>query len=446
MIAKFDMTLYINETSHGLLGVLEYNTDLFERARIKRMIGHFQTLIEGIVANPQQPIHQLPLLTTAEYQQLMAWNDTAIDYPKNQCIHQLFEAQVEKTPDAIAVVFEDQQLTYQDLNRRANQLAHHLQTLGVKPEVLVGICVERSLEMIVGLLGILKAGGAYVPLDPSYPKERLAFMLTDAKVQVLVTQEPLLAIFTEHHLLPKVCLDTDWQAIAQESTGNLKNMATPNNMAYVIYTSGSTGKPKGVMVEHLGLCNLAIAQIQCFGVQSQARILQFSSLSFDASIWEIVMAWASGAALYLSIPNKLVGSSLFQLLNENAITTVTLPPSILASLPQETLPALKTLIVAGETCSADLIVHWLSPERHFFDAYGPTETTVCATIFECANSNQKPPIGHTIANTQVYVLDTDLQPVPIGIIGELYVGGCRFSERLFKPSRTDNRKIYPKSF
>jgi amino acid adenylation domain-containing protein len=449
VMAKFDITLYIHETSHGLLGILEYNTDLFERATIKRMIGHFQTLIESILANPQQPIHQLPLLTTAEYQQLLAWNDTATDYPQDQCIHQLFETQVEKKTDAIALVFENQQLTYQALNQRANQLAHHLRTLGVKPEVLVGICVERSLEMIVGLLGILKAGGAYVPLDPTYPKNRLTFMLTDAKVQILVTQKPLLAIFTEHHLLPKVCLDTDWQAIAQHSTANLKNLTLPKNMAYVIYTSGSTGKPKGVMVEHRSLCNLTTVHAQILNSPLNNRIIQLASVNFDSSVWEIVMALLSGSVLYLA-PSKalLPGKQLVQLLRHEAITIMTLPPSALAILPIEDLPALKTIIVAGEACPTELAVQW-SSNHHFFNGYGPTETTVGATIGEIkawTDHTQKLPIGFPFANTQVYVLDTYLQSVPIGIIGELYVGGIGLARGYLNRPELTVEKFIPNPF
>ncbi len=446
---QFDLSLEMMEVKTSLVGVFKYNTDLFDATTITRMVGHFKTLLEGIVVNPKQHVFKLPLLTEEERQQLLVeWNDTATDYPQDKCIHQLFEAQVEKKPDAVAVVFEDQQLSYQELNTRANQLAHHLQTLGVKPEVLVGICVERSLEMIIGLLGILKAGGAYVPLDPKYPQARLAFMLEDAQVQTLVTQQPLLATFTKHKLPSIVCLDTDWQAaIFMESEENPKGLATPENIAYVIYTSGSTGKPKGVMVAHQGLCNLAMAQFFCFGVQPKDRILQFSSLSFDASIWEIVMAWASGAALYLGTREALLaGSPLFQLLNDKAITTVTLPPSVLASLPMDTLPSLQTIIVAGEVCPAEFVDYWIH-ECQFFNAYGPTETTVCATVFKCTDDNKNPPIGSPIANTQVYVLDaTNLQQVPIGIPGELYIGGVGLARGYLNRPVLTAEKFIPNPF
>jgi non-ribosomal peptide synthetase component F len=257
--AKFDLTLSMENTADGLVGEWEYNADLFDEVTIARMAGHFQTLLEAIAANPIQPISELPLLTQRERQQLLAeWNNTFAEFPQDKCIHQLFEEQVELTPDAVAVVFEGEQLTYRELNARANQLAHYLQTLGLEPEVLVGICVERSLEMIVGLLGILKAGGAYVPLDPAYPGERLAFMLEDSAVPVLLTQQRLV------DRLPKqeaqiVCLDTQWEAIAQYSSENIACGVNAENLAYVIYTSGSTGKPKGVTIQHRSLVNYTTA-------------------------------------------------------------------------------------------------------------------------------------------------------------------------------------------
>jgi amino acid adenylation domain-containing protein len=445
-IAKFDLTLSMMETNQGLTGLFEYNTDLFEQATIERMIGHLKTLLTGIVENPYQQIGELPLLTEAEKQRFIAWNDTATDYPRDKTIIDLFEEQVEKTPTNIAVEFEDKQLTYQELNSRVNQLAHYLQTLGVKSEILVGICVERSLEMIVGTLGILKAGGAYVPLEPTYPKDRLVFMLKDSQIQILVTQQHLLAIFAKHKLLSIVCLDSDWQAISQKSKENSTSLVTPANLAYVIYTSGSTGKPKGVMLEHRGLCNLAMAQTFCFDIQPEDRILQFSSLNFDASIWEIVMALASGATLYLSTHGILLaGYSLFQLLNDNNITTVTLPPSVLISLPVNTLPSLKTIIVAGETCSVELVNRWLS-ENYFFNAYGPTETTVCATTFTCTERNKKPLIGCPIANMQVYILDNKLQFVPVGIMGELYVSGIGLARGYLNRSNLTAEKFIPNPF
>ncbi|MBG1270576.1 non-ribosomal peptide synthetase, partial [Nostoc sp. WHI] len=440
--AKFDLTLTLESTADGLIGSWEYNTDLFGAATISRMTGHFQTLLSGIVAHPEQPISQLPLLTVSEQEQLLfEWNDTQTEYPQDRCIHQLFEEQVERTPDAVAVVFADQQLTYRELNARANQLAHYLQTLGVKPDVLVGICVERSLEMLVGVLGILKAGGAYVPLDPDYPQERLSFMLSDAQVQVLVTQQQVVKRLPEHSA-QVICLDEAWKNITQHNQENLVSGVMPSDLADVIYTSGSTGIPKGVMVTHSGLCNLAQAQIQLFDLLTSSRILQFASFSFDASIWEVVMALKSGATLYLSTKDSLLpGSFLIQLLRDYGITHVTLPPSALAVMPLEELPALQTMIVAGETCPVDLISQW-SVGRRFFNAYGPTEATVCATVAQWADGDRKLHIGRPIANTQVYILDSYLQPVPVGVEGEIHISGVGLARGyLNRPELTDEKFI-----
>ena len=421
--AKLDLTLKLQEKPEGLVGRFEYSTDLFDADTIERMVGHFQTLLEGIVANPEQTIAHLPLLTQFERQQLAAWNNTETDYPKDACIHQLSEQQVERSPDAIALVFEEQQLTYKELNQRANQLGHHLRNVGVGAEVLVGICVERSLEMVVGILGILKAGGAYVPLDPAYPQERLAFMLEDASVPVLLTQRQLVESLPKHQARI-VGLDTDREIIERQSEENPGCSLTSENLAYVIYTSGSTGKPKGVLVAHSGVSNLATAQMRIFNVQPNSRVLQFASLSFDASIWEVVMALMVGATLVMGTRDSLLpGGALIQLLRDYTIATVTLPPSVLAVLPAEELAALRTIIVAGEDSSPDLAAKW-SSGRRFFNAYGPTESTVCATIAECSESSESPPIGRPIANIQVYILDAQLQAVPIGIPGELYIGGA----------------------
>ncbi|GCL39115.1 non-ribosomal peptide synthase [Sphaerospermopsis reniformis] len=422
-ISKFDLTLAMEESASGLVGVWEYNSDLFDSRTIERMAGNFITLLESIVANPQESIAQLPLLTESEKHQLLTeWNDTQVEYPVDKCIHQLFEEQVEKTPNAIAVVFENEQLTYQQLNSRANQLAHHLQSLGVKPDTLVGICVERSLKMIVGLLGILKAGGAYVPLDPEYPQERLSFMLEDAQVSVLLTQKHLIERLPEYQI-HLVCVDEIGEQIAQNNENNPSSEVTASHLANLIYTSGSTGKPKGVMVEHKGLCNLAQAQIQTFGINSHSRVLQFASFSFDASIWEILMAFGSGATLYLGTKEAFMpGKSLMEKIRNYEITHITLPPSALAVMPVEELPALQAIIVAGEACGVKLMKQW-SMGRNFFNAYGPTEASVCATTAKCSDQDEKITIGRPIANVQTYILDENLRPVPIGVPGELHIGG-----------------------
>ncbi|MHC5780000.1 non-ribosomal peptide synthetase, partial [Nostoc sp.] len=396
--------------------------------------------------NPQQPISELSLLSKVErHKFLVEWNNTQVDRPHDKCIHQLFEAQVEQTPDAVAVVFQDQQLTYRDLNRHANQLAHYLQALGVGTEVPVGICTERSLEMVVGLLGILKAGGAYVPLNPTSPLERLSFMLEDVQAPVLLTQERLLEELPAHWA-QVICLDSDWEVIAQENKENPVSEVTAKNLAYVIYTSGSTGKPKGVLIAHQGLCNLAQAQIQTFDVRSDSHILQFASFSFDASVSEIFMALCSGARLCLGTSEELLpGPALIQLLRQQAITHATLPPSALAVLPVEKLPALQAIIVAGEACGSGLVAQW-SNGRRFFNAYGPTEVTVCATIAECTSSEAQPPIGRAIANTQIYILDRHLQPVPIGVPGELHLGGVGLARGYLNRPDLTAQKFIPNPF
>ncbi|MEH2048358.1 amino acid adenylation domain-containing protein [Nostoc sp.] len=425
---------------------ISYDTSRFDDVTITRMLGHFQTLLEGIVANPKQRILQLPLLTEVEQQQLLVeWNQTQADYPQDKCIHNLFEEQVDSTPDAVAVVFENQQFTYYELNCRANQLAHYLRSLGVSADVLVGLCVERSLFMAIGLLGILKAGGAYVPLDPEYPSDRLGFMLEDTQVSVLLTQQHLVAQLPPNQaklvFLEEICSE-----IEETNRDNLSIEVTDFHLANVIYTSGSTGKPKGVMVEHRGLCNLAQAQIQTFGVQSDSRVLQFASLSFDACISEILMTLGSGATLYLGTKDSIMpGTPLIERLRDYGITHITLPPSALAVLPTEELPNLQTIIVAGEACSAELIKLW-SVGRNFFNAYGPTEASVCATIAKCTPESDKITIGRPIANTQIYILDSQEKPVPIGVPGELHIGGVGLARGYLNRPELTNEKFIPNPF
>ncbi|BAY89332.1 MULTISPECIES: non-ribosomal peptide synthetase [unclassified Tolypothrix] len=443
--AALDLTLEMLETSTGIKGKIQYNTDLFDAATITRMIEHFQTLLVGIVTHPDQNIATLPLLTASEQHQLLwQWNDTQVDYPQ-QCIHRLFEQQVERTPDAVAIVFHHQQLTYRQLNQRANQLAHHLQSLGVVPEVLVGICVERSIEMIVGMLAVLKAGGAYVPLDPAYPQERLAFMMSDAQLQIVLTQEQLLTLLPEHQATV-ICLDTDWKEISQYPQSEPVSNVQVSNLAYIIYTSGSTGKPKGVLVTHKGLCSLALAQIKKFDVQPTSRILQFASFSFDASIADILMALCSGAKLCLAKKEALLpGSDLMQTINEYQITHVALPPSALAAMSNQSLPSLQAIIVAGEACATELAAQW-SRKVRFFNAYGPTESTVCATMAEYTDASQKLTIGRPIANSCVYILDSHLQPVPIGVAGEVHIGGIGLARGYLNRPELTLEKFIPNPF
>jgi amino acid adenylation domain-containing protein len=424
---------------------LIYEPCRFETSFIERMLGHLQTLLEAMVADPAQRLMALEMLTENERHQLLVeWNQTQTPYPQEQCIHQLFEAQVDKTPEAIAVVFEDQQLTYQALNTRANLLAHFLQGLGVGEEVLVGLCVERSLEMIIGLLAILKAGGAYVPFDPNYPQKRLEFILEDSQVLLLLTQQKLMAQLPDSKA-QVICLDNGCGMISKSALENINTNVSSDNLAYVIYTSGSTGQPKGALVEHLGLTNLVKEQIKLFNVQANSRILQFVSFSFDVATSDIFAALCSGATLCLA-PNDsfLHLSKLNLLLREQGITHLQLPSSILAILPFEQIP-IQNLIIGGEICSQDLAAQW-AQGRHFFNAYGPTEATVCATIFEYTQARATLPIGRPIANTQLYILDKQLHPVPIAVSGELYIGGIGLARGYLNRPDLTAEKFIPNPF
>ncbi|MEA5624654.1 non-ribosomal peptide synthetase, partial [Nostoc sp. UHCC 0251] len=448
--AKFDLTLSIHNYAAELVSTWEYNTDLFDAATIERMAGHFVTLLEGIVANPEERISQLPLLTEVEQHQLLIeWNSTQVDYPVDKCIHQLFEEQVAHTPDAVAVVFEDQQLTYQQLNCRANQLAYYLQSLGVKPDTLVGICVERSLEMVVGLLGILKAGGAYLPLDPDYPAQRLSFMLEDAQVRVLLTQRQLKEKLLEYQG-QVVCLDTDWQFISQLSQENLIPAVQDSDLAYVIYTSGSTGQPKGAMNTHLGIYNRLLWMQQAYQLTAEDCILQKTPFSFDVSVWEFFWPLITGARLVVAKPGGHKDSAyLVNLILEQQITTLHFVPSMLqVFLEEQSLKncnSLKRVICSGEALPKELQERFftrLDCELH--NLYGPTEAAIDVTFWQCKQKSylSTVPIGRPIANTQIYILDEYLQPVPVGVPGELHIGGAGIARGyLNRPELTKEKFI-----
>jgi amino acid adenylation domain-containing protein len=443
--ARLDLALFVVKRGMKWTCNLKYNTDLFDASNISRMLGHYRMLLESIVAAPDQRIGHVPLLSEAErHQVLVEWNDTAADYPRDRCVHQLFEDQAQQTPDAIAVVFEDQQLTYRELNEWANQLAHYLRNLGVGPEALVGICLERSVEMVVGLLGILKAGGAYVPLDPAYPHERLVFMLSDSQAAVLLTQEKLAAEFSEPRR-QVVCLDTQWQLIAQESRETPESAAGPKNLAYVIYTSGTTGTPKGVLIDHRGLSNLVASHIHNYQTRPDSRVLHLVSFSFDAATAHMFLSLCSGATLCLTRDSLLPSSDLLQILRDRSITHAPLPSSVLATLPFERLPRLGTISVGAGVCPPDLVARW-APGRRFLNVYGPTETTIAATVAKCAAGEQKPSIGRPIANTQIYILDRHLQPVPVGVPGELHIGGIGLARGYLNRPELTAEKFIPHPF
>jgi amino acid adenylation domain-containing protein len=442
-----DITIRFVKSETGIPGRVEYRTKLFNRDTIERLTNHWMNLLNAALDNVETRICDLQMLTEAERHQLLVeWNDTETEFASDSCIHELFEAQAVKTPEAVALVFDGQQLSYRELNERANQLARHLRALGVGPETLVAVCMERCFELVVGVLGILKAGGAYVPLDAANPSERLAFVLNDTQARVLLSKEGML------EKLPAcdaelVCLDRDWETISRERCENLVGVATAENLAYVIYTSGSTGQPKGVMIKHQGVCNLAESQARAFGVRSDSRVLQFAPSCFDASVSEIFMALTQGAALCLGNRNDLFyGSALAALLREQAITTVTLPPTALSTLADEEISGLETIIVAGESCPAGIAARW-SAGRSFINAYGPTEVTVCASLMKCtAEYPDGPPIGYPLANTQIYLLDSDLQPVPSGVPGELYVGGTGLGRGYLNRPELTAEKFIPNPF
>lgn len=446
--AMFDITVFLTETEQGLMGVFEYNSDLFDAATIERMQGHFQTLLEGIVANPDQHLSNLPILTATEQQQLLVnWNQTSADY-SSICIHQLFEAQVEQTPNAIAVVFEDQQLTYQELNFRVNQLAHYLRSLGVEPEVLVGICVERSLDMLIGLLGILKAGGAYIPLDPSYPQERLAFILEDAQAPVLVTQASLLEAMPQHKA-KVVCLDIGWQTIAQQSQENLACEVTPNNLAYVIYTSGSTGKPKGVQILHSALSNFLQAMKQTPGLTEQDTLLAVTTYSFDIAALELFLPIIVGASLVL-VNREIAwdGTQLSAKLTASNATVMQATPATWQLLLAAGWAGNHQLniLCGGEALPGHLANQLIKRCDSLWNMYGPTETTIWSAACLVETRSAIVPISHPIANTQFYILDIHGQLVPIGVPGELHIGGDGLGRGYLNRPELTAEKFIPNPF
>ncbi len=429
--APLDVILSLEDRDDGIGGWLEYNTDLFDRATIIRLAGHFQTLLEGIVADPQQRISTVPILTENERRQLLTdWNDTQADFPRGVCLHQMFEDQTERTPEAVAVVFENRQLSYRELNNRANQLAHYLRRHGVGPDVLAGLCVERSLEMVIGILGVLKAGGAYVPLDPGYPKERLGYMIQDSKVAVLLTQRAVVESLPGD-VTRIICLDSDWKVVSKESSENPSSVTTEDHLAYVIYTSGSTGQPKGVMIPHRAICNHMHWMQRDFPLTESDGVVQKTPFSFDASVWEFFAPLFVGARLIMARPGGHLDSTyMSKLIAAEKATILQLVPSLLQILLDdkefEKCSSLRRVFCGGEALSVQLQERFfacLGAELH--NLYGPTEACIDSTYWTCRRGGcgQSVPIGRPIANMQSYVLDPLLQPVPVGIPGEVHLGG-----------------------
>ena len=430
----FKIKLNCTRLYDSLSARFDYDANVFSIESIQRFAEQFQTLLTNAVHQPETAIAYLDILTPQKRQRLLVeFNQTTAPYPHEQCIHQLFEAQVERTPDSIAVVFENQQLTYAELNAQANKVAHYLQELGVKPEVLVGVCLTRSLSMLVGCLSILKAGGAYVPLDPSLPTARLAFVINDTQMPVLLAQEHLTTrIAAEGTTI--VCLDTDWETIAQHGTQNPTNSVTPENLAYVIYTSGSTGKPKGTLIPHRGMVNYLSWCTQAYAVEQGEGAPVHSSIAFDMTITGLFSPLLVGRTVKL-LPETVGVESLVGSLRQGCnYSLVKLTPAQLTLLGQQfsaqgAVGCTRAFIIGGENLLAEHIAFWqtAAPDTVLINEYGPTETVVGCCVYQVPTGQHHSgiiPIGRPIANTQLYVLDRYLQPVPVGVPGELYIGGA----------------------
>lgn len=426
---NFEMFINATVINQKIILECQYNTNLFDAQTIRNRLAEFETLLTGIVTNPELKIAQLPLLTSGEKQLLQQWNQvTKGDYP-NLCLHQLFEEQVTKTPDKIAVVFAHQKLTYQELNEKANQFAIYLQTLGVKPDSKVGICIERSLEMMIGLLGILKSGGCYIPIDPTYPLERLSLMVEDSQLSVLVTQENLKAILPSFkHPVELVSIDQDWSKITEiASTNSLNsNGLTPQNLAYLIYTSGSTGIPKGVQLNHNSVVNFLTSVKNLPGLSADDTLVAVTTISFDISVLEIYLPLTVGASVVLASSEATRdGVQLSQLLSQSQATVVQATPATWQMLLEAEWQGDRNLRIfcGGESLPPALITQLMDKSSCIWNLYGPTESTVWSTTCQIKSANYPISIGSPLLNTQILILDQNLQLVPIGVAGELHIGG-----------------------
>ncbi|MFZ6028537.1 MAG: non-ribosomal peptide synthetase [Chloroflexota bacterium] len=440
--SRFDLTFSVEENEQGLCGVFEYSSDLFYPETAARMVKHLKNLLIAAIANPDCRISDLAILDQAERDKILCtFNDVGPAYPAQACLHELFESQVARTPDAPGVSCGDNRLTYDQLNRKANQLAHYLQGLGVGPESIVGICVERSPDMVVGILGILKAGGAYVPLDPWYPEERLAYILEDfakaqnGKIPILLSQTGLASNFPGLEARV-IYLDSDWEAIQRESEENPQSGVLPENLAYIIYTSGSTGRPKGVTLTHANICPLLYWGYEAKGLTAKDRTLQYLSYCFDWSVWEIFITLTSGATLYLLPAGQFLNPlATIELLEREAITVLHTTPTQLQILLNQGkgLGKLKYLCIGAEKVTMELVekAHTVLPaDCRIFNHYGPTEDTILAAVSEADRQNLSRyqdltslPIGIPVANGRCYVLDRFGNPQPIGVPGELFLWG-----------------------
>lgn len=442
--AKFDLTLFLTESDQGLAGTLEYSTDLFDSETAEHIVGHFCTLLEAAAANPNRRVNELPLLTEDERHQLLVeFNQTTTDYPEQECVHSLFELQAARIPDAIALVHQGQSLSYGELNRRANQLAHYLRRLGVGPDMLVAICAERSLEIVVGLLGILKAGAAYVPLDPASPQQRLSSMLDDCRAQLILTQHEFLSGLSTH-AARKICLDSDWKEIASEAVHNPSVNTSDNNLAYVIYTSGSTGVPKGAMISHGSLRNYLSWATRAYRVGSAHGAPVHSTLAFDLTITSLFTPLLVGQPVHLVREEPGIEALREVLETEGGFSLVKITPAHLEALAQHwqqadqepmdqvelrrrVREATRVLVIGGEALWGESLRWWQehAPETRLINEYGPTETVVGCVVYEAGAQRfaGTVPIGRAIANMEAYVLDDALELTPVGVVGELYIAG-----------------------
>lgn len=435
-VTPFELAMLMGDTGEKLTATLEYSTDLYDAPDIQRMLGHFETLLNAIAADPNQPITDFPLLTRTEQDQLLTkWHQTAISEKEYRSIPDLFAAQVEKSPEKTALVLDGKELNYTELNARANRVARHLQKKGVTPGTTVGLFIDRSLEAIIGLLGILKAGGVYVPLDPAAPQKRTAFILEDAGISIVLSSKDLQETIHNITERPIVRLDADWQIIAQKSATNLTHRPQPEDLAYIIYTSGSTGKPKGVLISHGSIATHCQDVCEHFELTSQDRVLQFAAYVFDQSIEQILTALICGATLVLRGPAIWPPSDFSGVISNYDLTVVNLPPSYWYKWMQDwdqtscfENPQLRLVIIGGDEIRPEMVRTWQQTPMHqtrLLNAYGPTETTITALTYEFPSDfeGSKIPIGRPLANRKVYVLDPKGDPVPVNIPGELHLGG-----------------------
>ena len=447
-VAPFDLTMMAVESGDGLAASLGYNIDLFDASTVQRMLNHYIQLIESIIEQPQAPVSNLNLLSEPERKRLLIeWNQTAFTPDNLQCVHELITRNAEKHPDKTALIFEQREVSYAELNRKANQVANYLVSLNLKPEAIVGVLLDRSPEMIFAILGALKAGCAYLPLDPTYPTERLHHMVTDSGLRYVITDSALVGKISGLEKTPILIDDADspvWSVPDDEPDVPV----SLDQLAYIIYTSGSTGKPKGTLLHHKGLANVLYSTRKNYRVSEQSRTLQFASFSFDASVEEIFSTLTAGGTLVLATKDTLLSlGELIQLIRSREISNITLPPSVLRVLQPEDFPTLQSVVSAGEKCPAEIAAKW-SKGRNFVNGYGPTEATICTTAYPVPEdfNGHTVPIGKPVGNVRLYILDRFMNPVPVGVPGELYIAGVGLARGYLNRPELTAEKFVPNPF